>query len=520
MNDEQKILLDLLIRTDKFLKKRNINYYLDGGTAIGAIRHNGFLPWDDDADIYMTRDEYNKMLSYANEFSEIDADLACFEIYPDYSKTAARISDLNNTMIIKSDIFHGRANGQSIDVFILDPVPSDKIDEYSKNLCLYEEILTYNYVVNNRIYDYIDEYKKYLIKEKELGRESTLRELKKSIEKYSQEESDKFVLRWGNIPMIYDKEIFGTPRYINFEGYMLPCPQKTEAFLRTQFGYDWYIIPEEEHQVNHDLYINNEISSNNYVNDFNQFVDEKEAEENLKNRKFYWVENIGNKIIMDKVEFLLQAKRLEMQFGLDKKETILMDLYISKKYDEFISIMDPFIENIKTFINCSYIPNLKFEIFLIEIYLLILSGRHYDAKKLYNLIKIDNNDNQQLNKLKNLIILIEKIDLYYQDKEYIKLENELKNLNETYDMIPNVINAKVEIALLKDDKLKKIDEIYLLCENYLKYFPNNYDVLKKKGDMLYYSKDKENAINLFKKVIKNTKNGLIILELKEKYDLN
>ena len=310
MNDEQKLLLDLLIRTDKFLKKRNINYYLDGGTAIGAIRHNGFLPWDDDADIYMTRDEYKKMISYSNEFSEINADLACFETYPDYSKTAARISDLNNTMIIKSDIFHGKANGQSIDVFILDPVPSDKIDEYSKNLCLYEEILTYNYVVNNRVYDYIDEYKEYLVKEKELGREATLKELKESIEKYSQEESDKFILRWGNIPMVYDKEVFGTPRYINFEGYMLPCPQKTEAFLRTQFGYDWYIIPKAEHQVNHDLYINNEISSNNYVNDFNEFVNEDEAEYNLKNRKIYWVENIGNKMIMDKVELLLQAKKL------------------------------------------------------------------------------------------------------------------------------------------------------------------------------------------------------------------
>ncbi|RGD74165.1 LicD family protein [Anaerofustis stercorihominis] len=520
MNDEQKLLLDLLIRTDKFLKKRNINYYLDGGTAIGAIRHNGFLPWDDDADIYMTRDEYKKMISYSNEFSEINADLACFETYPDYSKTAARISDLNNTMIIKSDIFHGKANGQSIDVFILDPVPSDKIDEYSKNLCLYEEILTYNYVVNNRVYDYIDEYKEYLVKEKELGREATLKELKESIEKYSQEESDKFILRWGNIPMVYDKEVFGTPRYINFEGYMLPCPQKTEAFLRTQFGYDWYIIPKAEHQVNHDLYINNEISSNNYVNDFNEFVNEDEAEYNLKNRKIYWVENIGNKMIMDKVELLLQAKKLEMQFEMDKKESILTNLYKSKNYEEFINIMDPFIENIKTFIDCSYIPDIKLEIYLKEIYLLILSGRHYDAKKLYNLVKKDNNDNEQLNQLKDLITLIEKIDSYYQDKELIKVENEIKNLNETYNMIPNVINAKIEIELLKDSKSKNIDEIYSLCENYLQYFPNNYDVLKKKGDILYFIGDKEKAINLFKRVIKNSNNGLILLELKEKYDLN
>ena len=54
------IHMDMLIEIDRICRKNNINYSLDSGTLIGAIRHGGFIPWDNDADVAMSRSEYEK----------------------------------------------------------------------------------------------------------------------------------------------------------------------------------------------------------------------------------------------------------------------------------------------------------------------------------------------------------------------------------------------------------------------------------------------------------------------------
>ena len=65
LKNVQKILLGYLLDVDRICKKHNIKYFLGGGTLLGAIRHHGFIPWDDDADIMMLREDYNRFLSVA-----------------------------------------------------------------------------------------------------------------------------------------------------------------------------------------------------------------------------------------------------------------------------------------------------------------------------------------------------------------------------------------------------------------------------------------------------------------------
>ena len=62
VKDVQNILLDMIKDIDELCKKNNIEYVLTGGSTLGAIRHKGFIPWDDDMDIAMKRSEYHKFI--------------------------------------------------------------------------------------------------------------------------------------------------------------------------------------------------------------------------------------------------------------------------------------------------------------------------------------------------------------------------------------------------------------------------------------------------------------------------
>ena len=60
MNEMQKRILGLLVEVDTICRENDIEYYLEGGAILGALRHGGFLPWDDDSDLAMTRDNWEK----------------------------------------------------------------------------------------------------------------------------------------------------------------------------------------------------------------------------------------------------------------------------------------------------------------------------------------------------------------------------------------------------------------------------------------------------------------------------
>ena len=65
---QKKIMIDIMIKVDEFCNKNNINYFLADGTMIGAARHKGFIPWDDDIDIMMPRSDYEFFIKSISGF--------------------------------------------------------------------------------------------------------------------------------------------------------------------------------------------------------------------------------------------------------------------------------------------------------------------------------------------------------------------------------------------------------------------------------------------------------------------
>lgn len=120
----QGVCLELVKEVDRICRKNGIEYTLDGGTLLGAVREHGFLAWDDDADIAITRKEYNRFFEACKK--DLDKDRFFLQEYrtdPDYPWGYSKLR-MNGTEIVQVGQEHLKfKNGIFIDIFVYDPVP-------------------------------------------------------------------------------------------------------------------------------------------------------------------------------------------------------------------------------------------------------------------------------------------------------------------------------------------------------------------------------------------------------------
>lgn len=136
--DELKtIQLDILGVTTKFCEEHGINYWLNAGTLIGAVRHKGYIPWDDDIDLGMLRADYDKFTAAFNKHNE-RYKVVCFENDNTFPFPFAKVMD-THTVLYEPDE-KGRKLCINIDIFVYDNSPEDKAAEnrmFMRRNCFY-----------------------------------------------------------------------------------------------------------------------------------------------------------------------------------------------------------------------------------------------------------------------------------------------------------------------------------------------------------------------------------------------
>lgn len=161
--------LDLLAEFDRVCKKHGLTYFADGGTLLGAVRHQGFIPWDDDVDVIMYREDYEKLALVAGQEFQHPYFFQSPHTDPGLVTGGSKLRNSNTTLI--SDFDHKRPfqnKGIFIDIFILDNLPDSEFQ-----LKLYKRILKYYWRVL-RYASYYDGYfktgKKQPLKKRMIGR--------------------------------------------------------------------------------------------------------------------------------------------------------------------------------------------------------------------------------------------------------------------------------------------------------------------------------------------------------------
>ena len=118
-------ILKNLLAVDKVCKEHNLRYYIMAGTMLGAVRHKGFIPWDDDLDIGMPRADYDLLMANAKEWLPKPYEAVCAENDKEYPLPFAKVQDADTTLIERMHLKY--LGGVYIDIFPLDGVPESRM---------------------------------------------------------------------------------------------------------------------------------------------------------------------------------------------------------------------------------------------------------------------------------------------------------------------------------------------------------------------------------------------------------
>ncbi len=246
LRQTQLIMLEIVSVIDKICQKHQIEYWLDFGTLLGAVRHKGFIPWDDDLDIAVMRDDYYKLLEILKE--ELPEDLFLQTRYNDHSKWKfAKVRDNYSTIIQKSELkknvkYH---QGIFVDIFPYDYCENPKTFARKKNI-LNRRFKSGKGIIRKSGNFMAKMLSTLLVKTVGFDR---LRDYFLQTEP----KSTKYITRGIDTYSTYDSfktEVIFPLKKIEFEGILFPVPNDFDQYLTIEFG-DYMTIPKESERQTH-----------------------------------------------------------------------------------------------------------------------------------------------------------------------------------------------------------------------------------------------------------------------------
>ena len=267
MTKTKEKLYELFCEIDKICKENDIEYYIAGGTLIGAMRHKGFIPWDDDLDIMMTRKNYQKFIDYCKDNLPADRVFECQELNRGYHNMFGRYTDLSCCALHQSQMYHTDAAGYVIDILPLDAMPDkgETYDQYVKDLMLYSDLLNPYPIYSFRWNFNHTRYFRYRLKALFLGKKRVLKQLEDRMFCHDEDECDYLVMRWGGIPFIFDKSMYMGKRYEKLLDVDAQVPFRTSDYLVWHYGDNWYMLPPNQEQQTHEAIFRSLHSNTNFA---------------------------------------------------------------------------------------------------------------------------------------------------------------------------------------------------------------------------------------------------------------
>lgn len=253
LEEVKKIQMDILDYVDGFCKREKIKYWIDSGTLIGAVRHKGYIPWDDDIDIGMLREDYDRFCKIFDQKTTKKYQLHTCENDPSFRYPFSKVMD--TTTILYEPDEKGVKEAVNIDVFVYDNAPDN--DFLLKWMYFKRDFLR---ALRSFQYDYtsfgsatkiiLTKVFRKVLKPYFKGKSQNYCVLKmvENSKTYATKATKRIGNFTGTTVMCSAKSNFETTVELEFEGKKYPAPVGYDRYLTDYYG-DYMKLPPKEKQV-------------------------------------------------------------------------------------------------------------------------------------------------------------------------------------------------------------------------------------------------------------------------------
>ena len=523
MTEKQKYLLKLFREVDEICREHNLRYVLAGGSLIGALRHEGFVPWDDDVDLYMPRSDWEKFIEICKTELPPNREIQCSEVDRNYTNSFPRYASTDTCAIHKSQIIGKDCGGEIIDILTLDPIPADdkEYEKYRTHMMIYSDLINISVGYSDRWEIPASMYLKYLLSYIFLGKKRTLEKLEKIMFSYNEEECDRYAMRWGGCPFLFDKDMMFPVKEGIFEGQKAMIPNKCSDYLIWHYGDEWSYMPPHDSREGHVAVCVDELPYQELREEYMPNIHKGRLRRDSVFRKFYnmliakknhKVRQEGLAVALDlqgaisesglKISELVEARsfhRLNALFGSYYKSQLSADFIGREDYTNIYAFYHPILVEV---------PD---EVFYAAMLTLFYTERVSKAYRMLQIRQQSDHITPEMEKLKEDIELFRKAADHY---EFHRMEEAQQIIEDLLNRYPGHLGfMKFRCRFLMENAGENRIEAERFIDKALKKFPEDGYFLKYKADIFWMNGEVQKAAELYLQVKSKTTNGVVWLEM-------
>ena len=528
MTEKQKYLLKLFREVDEICREHNLRYVLAGGSLIGALRHEGFVPWDDDVDLYMPRPDWEKFVEICQTELPPDREIQCSEVDRNYTNSFPRYASTNTCAIHKSQIIGKDCGGEIIDILTLDPVPADdkEYEKYRTHMMIYSDLINISVGYSDRWEIPASMYLKYLLSYIFLGKKRTLAKLEKIMFSYKEEECDRYAMRWGGCPFLFDKDMMFPVKEGNFEGQKAMIPNKCSDYLIWHYGDEWAYMPPHDKREGHVAVCVDDLPYQELREEYMPKINKGRLRWDCIFRKFYnmRIAKKSHKVRQEGLAMKARAVALDLQGAIDESGLKISELVENRSFRKLSALFGSYYKNQLsadfigredyTNIYAFYHPTLveiPDDVFYAAMLTLFYTERVSKAYRMMQVRQQLDHLSPAMEGLKEDIELFRKAADHYEFHRIKEAEQIVNELLKKYPGHPGFMKFKCRFLMENAGENRIEAERFL--DKALKQFPEDGYFLKYKADIFWMDGEVQKAAELYLQVKEKTTNGIVWMEM-------
>ena len=528
MTEKQKYLLKLFREVDEICREHNLRYVLAGGSLIGALRHEGFVPWDDDVDLYMPRPDWEKFTEICKTELPPDREIQCSEVDRNYTNSFPRYASTNTCVIHKSQIIGKDCGGEIIDILTLDPVPADdkEYEKYRTHMMIYSDLINISVGYSDRWEIPASMYLKYLLSYIFLGKKRTLAKLEKIMFSYKEEECDRYAMRWGGCPFLFDKDMMFPVKDGDFEGQKAMIPNKCSDYLIWHYGDEWAYMPPHDKREGHVAVCVDDLPYQELREEYMPKINKGRLRWDCIFRKFYnmRIAKKSHKVRQEGLAMKARAVALDLQGAIDESGLKISELVENRSFRKLSALFGSYYKNQLSAdfigredysnIYAFYHPTLveiPDDVFYGAMLTLFYTERVSKAYRMMQVRQQLDHLSPEMEGLKEDIELFRTAADHYEFHRIKEAEQIVNELLKKYPGHPGFMKFKCRFLMENAGENRIEAERFL--DKALKLFPEDGYFLKYKADILWMDGEMQKAAELYLQVKNKTTNGIVWMEM-------